>query len=591
MENYSIVPNVSLVIVSKDLKELKLKMRNSTTGQLQDTVALPVLDYMLSSYKNLEKYFEAALEKGWILSKDVTVKIVGEDGVEYPLPFEGNNRDIIFRCSESAFYSYVKGQTEDEKVYYISKGDKDKRGQVDNKEFSDFFNEFLSNVLDDTGHELVQTNYFKNASFTDILNEYYYFRQKEDDIYAQDNASSLEKSFVPSKNPKTIEDYLRYYAIFREAICFNLECRKKRNEKKVSKTKAKKVKGSIVHPKRYVGKTGVMEDFANKRSLCFIIGNNCEPLILKTMEPEELDDYIVDHFDSAKEVRREYQDIIKSYIFAHKDYVKQIRAMIGNNSYNGQVAILAHDNMGEFVRLYDGIYLRYPVIYSSTFRHVKHLYCNIDTLRKREATLRKEVIGADAQVRVTKAQLAFDGLKQDLETAVSELEQKSIDKKEELATVREKISKIVTDMQELEQDDYESHYDSNKPRLFSPKAVNAIRFTIATGITRDYKITLDDWARHLINSPYRYDNVRFIMRHLRKKQDTRLKDKDEVEIKDFPLDSNAKLYDSMHLVKEDIPALEEEEVFLHPNEVTQMYGEDVNASTLEKDNVHVHRNY
>lgn len=512
----NLLPMVSLVIIDEAGNEQKLKMK-STKGEIIDAVALPILDYMLSSYRDLDRYLEAALQNHWFNSSNVTVKIVGTDDKEYALPFENKNTELIFRCSESASY---RG-----KNCYIEKGDAPK--QVSNQEFEGFFNEFISNVLDDVGYELISQGFFEKwDGFTTLLNEYHSLNEKEDDMYASSRANALEKSFYFSKTPATIEDYLRHYAIFREALFFNQQCQILRNERRKieeEKRKEQKIQGKKIAPKTKE-KVKLVEKheasyFAEKRSLCYIIGNNCEPLILETLLPDELDDFITEHFNNAKEVRREYQEKIKAYILKHKAYVQEIRELIQNEQYSGQVAILAHQEDGGFIRLSDGTYLRYPVVYSKTFKQVKDLYCNIDRFRKQYTEISKKDRILTDRIGVKRAEKNCSPLVDKLTEVIEQLEEDKRITKEELTTVLGKINTIISDMQDLEEADYKRSADNLKyGRIFSPHISKSVRFVSATAIKPSYKMHLDEWARQLQDSPYRYDEIRFIMRHLRKKK-------------------------------------------------------------------------
>lgn len=511
----------SLVIVDENGNSQKLKMRNSK-GELCEAIALPILDYMLSSYKSLERYFEEALKNKWITSSDVTVKIISEDNVEYDLPF-GKNVETIFRCSESAIF---KGNTR-----YIEKGDSPK--MVSHKEFEEFFNEFLFNVLSDEGKKIVKEGFFdKYYFFDDILKRYQKLDEKEDDMYASAESNALERGLSSCRNPKTIEDYLRDYYIFRDSIKFIKECQLMRTKEK---SKPKKVKGQkIAEKKKILNKKHSKEHYANKRSLCYIIGNNVVPLILMTDFSRDLDDYIIEHFNSARDIRREYKERIEEYILQNKEYVTQIREQINNRRYSGQLAILEHNDDGVFRRLSGGQYLRFPVIYTSTFKGVRKLYCNIDKLKKDYDTLNKEISRTENEIAVAKARYSYLKLQNKLEEVVEQLEKQRQITIEEKQKTLEEIQKIISDMQDLEEHDYKntSVEAPIRPRLFSRNLINEIRFVSATNIPRSYKISLDEWAKSISESDYKYDQIRFILRHLRKKGNRVLEKEESIDITD-----------------------------------------------------------
>ena len=509
----------SLVIVDENGNSQKLKMRNSK-GVLCEEIALPILDYMLSSYNNLERYFEEALKNKWITSSNVEVKIISEDGIEYDLPF-GKHVETIFRCSESAAF---RGG-----IRYIEKGNGPQ--MVSYKEFEEFFNEFLFNVLSEEGINLVKKDYFeKYKEFSNTLKKYQQLNEKEDDMYANSRSNSLEKGFSSCRNPKTIEDYLRDYSIFRDSLAFIRECEKERKkEKKVTK----KIKGAkIVDKKKTLDQKKPAQYYANKRSLCYIIGNNSVPLILMTTTSNELDDYIIENFKDAKEIKRKYKEQIETYILENREYVTKIREQINNNKYSGQLAILEHNDKGVFRRLSNGQYLRFPVIYTSTFKGVRKLYCNIERLKKQFDDLNKSIRRKENEILVEEARLNYLNLQDKLVEVVGKLEaQKQITVDEKQKTLEE-IQKIITDMQELEKHDYENFGGDNSlmPRIFSKHVSNEIRFVSATSIPKSYKIALDEWAKSLIESDYKYDHIRFILRHLRKKGNHILEKEGNVDI-------------------------------------------------------------
>lgn len=583
MEVLKKVPVVNLVIEHADGTKENIKFRNQS-GDLQDEIELSILDYMISSYRDLEHYLEKALSSHWFDSKDSTVKIVGKDGREYPLPFENNNRDVIFRCSESAIYGGGK--------YYITKGDKPH--EVSNQEFLDFFTEFLSNVLSDEGIELINKGYFSNDTFNQLLIRYYNYKEKDDDIYAQMNAASLEKGFTVSKNsPISIEDYLRYYLLFREGISFNIECKVKRNKKEVEEEKIRREekKSEDIKPSKvaYFVKQSSSDDFALKRSLCFIIGNNCEPLILKTDNPEELDDYIVDNYKSSKEIRRAFKDEITAYVYAHKEYVKQIRELIHNSSYSGQVAILAHDSEGNFIRTSDGAYYRYPVIYSTTFKNVRKLYCNIERFKRQYKEEKKNFERLENEELVAKSRLAYNDLEEGLKEAIAQLEEAKKISKASLQELNQKITGIIETMKDLEQADYNATLENaRRNRIFSRRIANIIGFARFTTIDKRYKGALDDWAKQIVDSPYRYDYIRFIMRELRKKNNFVLEDKDNVNKLDDADQSRLNVYNTMHIKSDDDIDYDrhEHESFLYEDEYKEMY-EDGVPKDVDTSSIHV----
>lgn len=583
MEVLKKVPVVNLVIEHADGTKENIKFRNQS-GNLQDEIELSMLDYMISSYRDLEHYLDKALSSHWFDPKDSTIKIVGKDGREYPLPFENNNRDVIFRCSESAIYGGGK--------YYITKGDKPH--EVSNQEFLDFFTEFLSNVLSDEGIELINKGYFSKDTFNQLLIRYYNYKEKDDDIYAQMNAASLEKGFTVSKNaPISIEDYLRYYLLFREGISFNIECKVKRNKKEVEEEKIRREekKSEDIKPSKvaYFVKQSSSDDFALKRSLCFIIGNNCEPLILKTDNPEELDDYIVDNYKSSKEIRRAFKDEITAYVYAHKEYVKQIRELIHNSSYSGQVAILAHDSEGNFIRTSDGAYYRYPVIYSTTFKNVRKLYCNIERFKRQYKEEKKNFERLENEELVAKSRLAYNDLEEGLKEAIAQLEEAKKISKASLQELNQKITGIIETMKDLEQADYNATLENaRRNRIFSRRIANIIGFARFTTIDKRYKGALDDWAKQIVDSPYRYDYIRFIMRELRKKNNFVLEDKDNVNKLDDADQSRLNVYNTMHIKSDDDIDYDrhEHESFLYEDEYKEMY-EDGVPKDIDTSSIHV----
>lgn len=559
---------VSLVTENQKHEIKKIQMKDSH-GQVQESVSLALCDYMLSTFKDLASFFEWATENKCIPSKDVTLKIIGEDGKEYPLPFE--NRDLVFRCSEASCF---RGEQK-----YIVKGEENR--MVSEAEFHDFFNEFLGNVISNEGHTvLVNGHFHSEPRFAEILENYHSKSQVEDDIWVSSELRRMEKSkFISYQNPKTIEDYLRIYPIFRDALSFNQKCDELRKQAISKEEKETTIPSIQQHDASY---------YRQKRSLCFVIGNGCEPLVLETDDPEKLDDYISENFASAKEVRRKYKDLIMDYILKNKEYVIKIRNQINNPSYNGQVTILSHDHDGGFTRLSDGAYMRYPVVYSKTFKDVRKLYVNIDKFKKNYNRLKSEEVRLDNQIISAKARSAYEELEHEMRETVQKLEEEKGVTKQELESVMNQIQTIISDMQDLEQTDYnESLHRSDEHRLFSPYISRMISFTNATNMPTGYKRKLDEWAKQLVNSPYRYDDVRFIMRFLRRKKSDMIENGEDVFIP-FPDTVDAATIRSINSTYV-IPTQEEEqeESILHPEELKEMYPEGVPAD-IEKGNIHVH---
>ena len=527
----------SLVIQDNMGNCSKLKMRDSY-GNICDEVALPVLDYMLSSYKSLERYFEEALKNNWIYSSKVTVKIVSSDGKEYALPFD-KHVETIYRCAEAAIFR--GGKT------FIEKGNEPK--MVSANEFEGFFNEFLYCLSSDVGETLINQGYFSNYSaFEYILKEYQDLRAKEDDMYAESRACALEKGFSTCRSPRTIVDYLRNYYIFRDSLEFIHECQKLKLETKVEPKqetkvepkqdeKTNKIKGPMIsNKKRELYQKHEASYYVGKRSLCYIIGNNAAPLILETDTPSKLDDFVRENFKDAKDVRKRYKDQIIEYIKMNKDYVIQIREAISNPNYNGQLAILEYNPDGTFKKLRDGKYFRLPVIYTSTFNRINKLYCNIDALRKQYEQLNTEETRLTNKIRVEQARQEYLGLQNQLVEVMNKLEEQRKITAEERYQKLEEMKKIISDMQDLEQTDYFCHLSGLKarPRMFTKKQADAIRFVRAEHIPRTYKIHLDEWAKQIKNSDYKYDHIRFILRHLRIKGNLKIEKEEnrEIEIED-----------------------------------------------------------
>lgn len=585
MEELKNVPMVSLVVTKSNGTKEKVKFKNSL-GDLQDEVELSVLDYMLTIYRDLDSFFQRGLANRWFDSTTCDVEIIGKDGRIYPLPYENGNRDIIFRASESAVN---KGA-----LSYITKGDKP--NEVSNQELMDFFNNFLTNVLSDDGIMLIRSNYFTVPSFNELLISYYELRQKEDDPYSQMNAASLEKSYSVSKAPSTIEDYIRYYKLFRECVSFDKVCKLKKELDRIDEIgeviKAPEIEESKIS---YEVKKEEPAKFESKRSLCFIIGNNCEPLILETMEATSLDDYIVDSFDSAKDVRRKFKDEITAYVYAHKDYVTSIRESIHNSSYTGQVAILEHDEDGKFKRTEEGMYFRYPVIYSDTFKHVKKLYCNIEKFRKAFKEASHESAKANNEYLVSRS-LDLAGLKQDA-LELKQKEEMARIKGEDLTLIKGQMDEIITRMRELEKADYAlSANDPTRERVFSPY-VSRVIFKSANGITSpEYKKALDEWAKTMSGSDKDYDAIRFIMRELRFKQDRTLEQEETIYILDEP-EEKTSTYDSMHLEQQEESEFvvdnsmtiddSQKDEYLYPEEYAEMYGDGLPPEEVDPSSIHV----
>lgn len=516
---------VSLVIQDEKNNCVKLKMKDSY-GQICEEVALPVLDYMLSSYKSLDRYFEEALKNNWITSSNVTVKIISNDGKEYALPFD-KNVETIYRCSEAAIFRGGK--------VFIEKGNEPK--MVSAQEFEGFFNEFLYSVLSEAGKYLVEHGYFeKYSTFESTLKEYQSLNEKEDDIYAESRANTLEKGFSSCRNPKTIEDYLRNYSIFRDSLEFIRECKNLKLEQK-KEEKNKKVKGQVVPDrKRELFKKREASYYVGKRSLCYIIGNNAAPLILETDTPSKLDDFVRENFKDAKDVKKRYKEQIVEYIKMNKDYVIQIRNTIHNENYNGQLAILEYNEDGTFKRLSGGQYFRLPVIYTSTFNRINKLYCNIDTLKRQYMQLGHEERKLQNQILVEKARHQYLGLQNQLVEVVNKLEEEQKITTQERQKTLEEMKQIISDMQELEKEDYlfEKSGFKTRPRMFAPHISDEVRYVRAEAIPKSYKIALDEWAKQIQTSDYKYDHIRFIMRHLRKKNNFKMEKEAnrEIEIDD-----------------------------------------------------------
>lgn len=576
----------SLVVEYADGKSEKLKMKDAK-GNVYEEISLATLDYMLSSYSSLERYLELALEANYISSKEATLKIFGNDGNMYPLPFETNYNGIIYKCSESACY---KGNG-----MYIEKGDDVQT--VSNMEFQDFFQDFISNILNDVGYQLLNEGYFSNfPNFDVLLKHYYVLSQKEDDMYVAFQTNRMEKDFSSIRNPRTIDDYLRNYNIFRRAVSFNLLCIEKRNEKirpkeEVIKKEDDKEFSTEKILKPFYEKREASY-YARKRSLCYIVGNNCEPLILKTMDADDLDHFIVENYHDPKAIRKEYREQIEAYVYKHKEYVAAIRNQINNHRYSGQLSILAHDSEGRFIRTGEGIYLRYPIIYSNAFSSVKSLYCNIDRFRKEAVKLRKKLDGVETKLAVQTTIAKHERVEESFRKVLEELEQEQKVTKEQLESTISEIKKIVEDMKELEEFDYNrSLENSNYKRFFSKQVSNTVRFVEGTIPQPSYKKILDSWLVSISNSSLTdYDQVRIILRELRRKINIR---EYEFPIIDKPDSYKVDRIDSAHIIEpvspNDEDIVEKEEAFLSEDELIQMYGEIPSDEILRKENIRVYR--
>lgn len=543
---------VSLIVSYENGKEAKVQFKKEPRKETTDTIDLALLDYMLSSFGSLERYIEEATAPNhrWILSKNVTLKIVGVDGTEYPLPFDTKYHDIIFKASEAVLFNG--------KTTFIEKGEG--THMVSKDEFHHFFNDFLAGILSDTGYRLLEGGYFKEyPSFETLLRKYYQLNQKEDDIYADAQMHSMETNALSTaKSPKTIEDYLRNYSIFRMSISFNRTCfeNKKLEEKE---------------PKK-----GKPQSFNTKRSLCYIVGNNCEPLVLKTMEAKDLDDYTIEHYIDRKQIIRENREIIEAYILKHQGYVKRIREASGNPKYSGQLTILEHNVDGGFKRLPSGKYMCFPILYTDAFKSVHNLYCDIDKFRREAKSKKMKLQSLENQIQSTQANMLYNNLEQNLKEVLEKLEEEKRVTKEELEKVMLDINRIIRDMQELEQQDYLAAKNKNYHRLFSEHQAKEIRFTKSTRIKASYKKTLDEWAKAIENSTYRYDNIRSILHYLRKKEGPIFQVKEKVAPKIEPSASPTE------------PAREDE--FLTLAEVNRMYdGEIPSQAELERKNIRVQK--
>ena len=554
----------SLIVYDETGKETKMQIRNQS-GTIKDTIDLAMLDYLLASYSSLENYLEAAVRNGWISSKNVTLKIVGTDGTIYPLPFETVYNDIIFKASECAM---ARGNS-----LYIENGTGNR--MVDSSEFSVFFKDFLDSVLSEEGFTLVKNDYFKDyPTFHSLIKKYHDLLQKEDDMFAQAEANQLEKKSFAGKeisNPKTpttINDFLRYYPIFRRAISFNIKCLQNRNHKILEENR-----------KQEKWKNKENKSYEQKRSLCYLIGNNCAPLILRTMPAYALDTYIRNHYTDPKEIREENKELIESYIASHMDYIKKIRSLVSDPSYSGQLTILEHNMDGTFRRLPNGSYLRYPILYTKVFERVRNLYCNIDKFRLEAQRSRDRLKRIDERIHSTRAQMVYDELEEKLRTVLSDLEKEKRITTENRKQTMISLQRIVYDMQKLEKEDrVEVQNNPSHHRLFSEHASRIIRFIKASSIHKREVVAIDEWGEAMESSPYYYDSVRFILRTLRYKQKGK-KQKNVVSTQT----------DCMHIEKPKEEVIEKDpESILYPSELAQMYGNDIpKEEELEKRGIHV----
>ncbi len=551
----------SLIVYDDAGKETKMQIKNQS-GTISDMIDLAMLDYLLASYGSLERYLEVAINNAWLSSKNVTLKIVGTDGTIYPLPFETIYNGIIFKASECAM---ARGGS-----LYIEQGNENR--MVDANEFSDFFKDFLDNVLSSEGFDLIKNDYFKDySSFNALLKRYYELSQKEDDMFAQTEANRLEKSsfagreIANPRSPSTINDFLRYYPIFRRSVSFNIKCLQNHNRK-------------IVNENRKESKRKAEENktYGQKRSLCYLIGNNCDPLILKTMPAYELDEYIQNHYTEAKEIREENKALIESYITSHWDYIEKIRTLVSDSNYSGRLTILEHNMDGTFKRLPTGSYLRYPILYNKTFEHVKSFYCNIDKFRLEAQRSKEKLKKIEKSINSTKAQMLYEELEGKLKTVLADLEKEKRITTENREQTMLTLQRIVYDMQKLEEADRkEAQKSPTHHRLFSEHASKTVRYLKAGTISKKQVDVIDEWGEAMNHSPYFYDHIRFILRTLRYK----FKPKKQ---------KNAPLTQVKDTNKQNATTEVEQESILHVKELAQMYGEDIpKAEELAKRGIHV----
>lgn len=535
--------NISVSLMITDYNGTRALPFLTPNGETCYETSLAILDYILSSRGSLDS-FKSNLKLG---NREAKFEIVDKEGNTYPLPYELDN-NLIFKASEAALY---RGNR-----IYIERGEKVQ--MVSDTEFELFKREFLDNILNDEGRSLIQNGYFSEyPDFVTKLNDYYELTMK-DDMFSSSAAAAIEKSYAFSREPITIDDYLRIYPIFRESLSFNKECLELRNEKKLDETNE------------------------NKRSLCYVIGNNCQPLVLKTKEKQELDDYIIEHYTSSKDIKREFEVQIKEYVMNNKEYVQKIRDLIKNQKYSGQVTILEYEKDGSFKRINDGKYLRYPVIYSKAFKDVKKLYCNIDAFRKQYEKSLKEETKLEYEGLVMKAKSDYGVLEGDLKTLMNELEQKKVQTQKEKIESLNKMKEIISTMQQLEEEDYIKNTGGH--RIFSTKISREVKYARAMCIRSKFKKDLDEWAKELTASPYKYDNIRFIMRFLRMKNDYTL-EKDRVDFEETVFISRTPINEEVANAEDEKE--EHQETWYSEEELKEMYDDGVPYSKLDEENIHV----
>ena len=144
-------------------------------------------------------------------------------------------------------------------------------------------------------------------------------------------------------------------------------------------------------------------------------------------------------------------------------------------------------------------------------------------------------------------------------------------------------------MKDLEQADYNATLENaRRNRIFSRRIANIIGFARFTTIDKRYKGALDDWAKQIVDSPYRYDYIRFIMRELRKKNNFVLEDKDNVNKLDDADQSRLNVYNTMHIKSDDDIDYDrhEHESFLYEDEYKEMY-EDGVPKDIDTSSIHV----
>ena len=565
----------SLIVCDEFGREIKMQIRNQS-GTVSDTIDLAMLDYTLANYGSLDRYLEVAENNLWIPSRKVTLKLVGTDGTIYPLPFETAYNDIIFKASECAM---ARGNR-----VYIENGSGNQ--MVDSNEFSVFFNDFLGSVLSKEGFELINSNYFKNyPAFNDLIKRYYQLSQKEDDMFAQAEAHRLEKNSFAGKevsnpqNPVSINDFLRNYPIFRRAISFNIKCLEKRNSKIMRDANEKTVMSENKDSKIY----------EKQRSLCYLIGNNCAPLILKTMTASSLDKYTIEHYETPLDIKAENKELIEAYVNKHLAYVEHVRKVTSDSKYSGQLTILEHNEDGTFRRLPDGMYLRYPIIYTSLFEQVQDLYCNLARFRKEVRQTTGELKTLKQQIQATKVQAVYEDLEVKLKDALSELEEKKQITEKSRNETLESLKQIISDMQKLDREDkVEAKKNSNHHRLFSEHVSREIHYLKARKISTYQVKTINDvWEKEMKNSPYFYDQIRFILRTLRYKVRHNAK-KVENTIDNASTSENTPIQKKANPTEPTI--VREPESILYPDELEKMYGLDVPSNeVLAKKGIYVSR--